>query len=126
MKRIAFGIGARHRRVKKAQVERGVVPNQNRALAVMRFEGSANFFEDALQSVFFVNRWAQRVIGVDACDGQRGGFDVGTVKGFDMKGVGFAAAKYPVRVNIDEYRCNLQQRIFGGIESASLNVNHHR
>ena len=57
--------------VHERQVERGVVANKNGALAVVCPDGTANCAKQALQCVPFIDGGSQRVVWVNAVDGER-------------------------------------------------------
>ena len=55
MEGIALDLRARHRRVQKSEIERGIVADQDRALAAVAAHGFAHFLEDPRQRVFFID-----------------------------------------------------------------------
>ena len=75
MKRVALDLGARHRGVQEPEVERGVVPDQHRAAAVLHAHGAAHLGEDRAERVVLGRGDPQRVVRIDAVDGERGGVE---------------------------------------------------
>ena len=70
VKRIALDGRAFNRLIHEAEIEVGVVPDEYRATTALFAYRSANFPEDALQSVAFVDRRSQWVMGVYAVNSQ--------------------------------------------------------
>src|SRR5205823_9130511 len=73
MKRIALDLRARDCGVQEAQVERGVVADQDRAAAAVGAQRVTDLAEDSLQGIALRQRRTQRVKGIDARDRERGG-----------------------------------------------------
>ena len=63
MKGVAFVVGAFGKGVDEAEVEGGVVTDENRARAFLLFLVGADFVEEALCRLVFVIGRAQRVVG---------------------------------------------------------------
>ena len=126
MKGVAFVVGAFGQRVDEAEVEGGVVADENRARAFLLFLVGADFVEEALRRFVFVIGRAQRVVGVDAGDFQRFGVDVGAGKGVDVVVDGVGAAKTLVFVEVDQHGGEFEQRVFFGVKAAGLDVNDDR
>ena len=51
MKRITLDVGARHRGIEKAEVKKGIVTNQDRALAIVLGHRATHIAKDALQGI---------------------------------------------------------------------------
>ena len=114
MERIALDAGAGHRRIEKRQIEGGVVTHQHRAPAAMAADGGAHGTEDALQRVALVDRRAQRMPGVDLVDLQRGRIEARVLERPHVIGVRLAAVQPAIRIDLDQHRGDLQQRIGAG------------
>src|SRR5215469_3066524 len=126
MEGVALDLGACHRRVEKPQVECGVVTYQDGAPATVRAQGVTYLAEDSLQRIALRDCRPQRMMRVDARDCQRPGIEPCALEGLHVEGVGGAAHEAPGRVDIDQHRGNLQQRIGRGVEAAALDVDGYR
>lgn len=68
MKRAAFVRGATNRSIQKGQIERGIVPDQNCALAFGVVHGLANRYENVIECFAFRTCGAKWVVRIDPCD----------------------------------------------------------
>ena len=127
MKGVALHIGAGDRGIQKAQVESGVVSDQDRAPAVIAAHGMADFAKDPLQGVALGQRRPQRMKGIDARDRQRGWVQAAALEG-PARGTRCVAPRrsVPSPIHVDEHRGDLEQRIGGGVKAAGLDVDRDR
>jgi hypothetical protein len=98
------------------------VAHEDRAAAAVVADGGADFAEDALQGVGFVDGGAQRVKGVDAVHFERDGIHARAFEGLHVEGVALAAADTTVGCDIDDHGGDLQQRVGARVEAAGFNV----
>ena len=111
MKRIALDVGARHRGVEEAQVERRVVADQDRASAAVRADGVAHLAEHALQRVALGHRRAQRVMGSMPVTSSDAGSSREPSKGCTWKACVAPRRSVPLGVHVDQHRGDFEQRI---------------
>ncbi len=111
MERVALDLRARDRRVEEIQVEERVVTHQHRARAFGEAHGVSDLLEDALQGVLLGNRGPQRVMRIDAVDGERSGLEIRPGERRHVIAVRLAARERAVAAHLDEHGRNLQQRV---------------
>ena len=126
MKRIALDLRARDCCVQEAQVERGVVADQDRAAAAVGTQRVTDLAEDPLQGIALRQRRTQRVKGIDARDRERGGIEPPAFERLDVEVMSGAAFQAAVAVHVDEHRRDLEQRIGRRVKAAGLHVDGHR
>ena len=126
MEGIALHVGAGDRGVEEAQIEGGIVADEDRAPALVGAHRVADLAEDSLQRVAFGQRRAQRMVRIDAGDRQRRRIEARAREGLHVVVVGGTAAQRAVGVHVDEHRRNLQQRVGRGVKAAALHIDHHR
>ena len=126
MKRIALDRRAFNGLVEKAQIECGVVTDQDRTLAAVVPHGFADIAEHALQGIPFVDRRTQRVIRVDAVDGQRCRIEIGTFEGLDVETDRRTTFELPGVAKFDQHGGDLEQCISLGIEATGLDIDDDR
>ena len=126
MKGIALDLRARDCGVQEAQVEGGVVADQDRAAAAVGAQRVTDLAEDSLQGIALRQRRTQRVKGIDAGDRERGGIQPPACEGLHVEVMGGAAFQGAVAVHVDEHRRDLEQCIGRGVKAAGLHVDGHR
>src|SRR5690348_1249689 len=85
MKRIAFVSAAAHSLIQEAQIEAGVVADQNRPLATGLAHGLAHGMEDIIQRQSLRQCAAQRVVWIDAGNFQRARIEIRAGERFDVR-----------------------------------------
>ena len=83
VERVALDLRALDGRVQELQVEERVVPDEDRARAIVFLELLADFLEQTFQRFFLIERRAQRMERVDARDLERSGFELRPREGLD-------------------------------------------
>ncbi len=124
MERVALDLGARDGRVEEIQIEVGVVADQDRARAVVLLHRAPYFLEQPGQRFLLRDRRPQRMERIDAGDGQRRRFQLRAGERLDVKAPVFPGREPAVRLQLDQHRCNFQQRIRVRIEAAALDIDH--
>src|SRR5689334_7185881 len=81
-----FVSGAADRGVEKADVERRIMTDQNRALAFVFPEGLADRPENHVERLALLDRRAERVRRIDAGDLERTRVDIRAGKRYDVRG----------------------------------------
>ena len=111
MKRIALDVGTSDSLVQEAEIERGVVADQDGPRTTRLAHRAPHFTEYALQRLFLTHGDSERVMRVDAVDGQRGGLQVRTFEGFYVLAKGLSAAKRAVVTRLDDDGRDLGQGV---------------
>jgi hypothetical protein len=126
MKRVSLNPRPFYRGVQKAKIKMRIVTDKYGAIAFPFTQFGAHIAKHALQCVAFGYRRAQRMMRIDSVDFQRSGFEVRVFKRNDVKTQCIAASQITLVIDIQEYRCNFQQRIGRGIEAAGFNIDYDR
>jgi len=103
MKRIALDRRSFDRLIDEPEVERGIVANQDGALAAIVADRTSYLAKHALQRVALVDSRSQRVVRIDTIYGQRGGFHVCAVERLDVIPNGLATRQDTAITKIDQH-----------------------
>jgi hypothetical protein len=123
MKRIALDLSALHRFVKKSEVERGIVSDENRTRAAVFPHRTPHLAKNSLQRVAFINSRSQRVVRVNPVNSQRCRLEVRALEWLYVIAKRFSAQERAVFLWVDQDRGNFQQCVRPAIEAAGLDVN---
>ena len=126
MERVALVLRTRDRGVEEIEVEVRVVPDQDRALAMVAADRRAHRREHVVERVLLGFGEAERVVEHDAGDFQRLRVDLGARRGLDVRAGHFAGNEFAGIVEFDRDRGDLQQRVPVPVEAAGFHVHHHR
>jgi len=99
-----------------------VVPDQNSTRTPALAHRASHLAKGALQGVALVDGRTQRVMRVDAVDGQGGRFEVGAFERLYVVADRLAASKVAFCVDVDQHRGKLQQCVSRSIEAPGLHV----
>ena len=125
MKRVALDAGAFHRRVQELQIEERVVADEDRAVAALLLDLLADLLEQTAQRFGLVDRGAQRVKRIDARDLQRRRVETRSGKRLHEIAVPLGELEVAVRVEANQDRRDLEQRVGRRVEAAGLDVDDH-
>ncbi|OPZ12157.1 MAG: hypothetical protein BWZ07_01499 [Alphaproteobacteria bacterium ADurb.BinA280] len=123
---VPFVVDAADGGVQKAEIEGGVMANQNRALAAMTLGSGTNGREQMIERLPLIQCATKRVADIDASDFQRSRIDLRAEEWVDMRGDDFAGIDGAVVLHFDRNCGNFQQRMPFGIEAAGFDIDHDR
>lgn len=126
MKGIAFVSGTFDRCIDKAEIEKGVVSDQDGAFAGAGLYRSADRAKDLIECLAFRQCVAKRVTGIDTVEFERLGIEIGAFERHDMAADGLGRFEIARVVHAQDYRGDFQQRIRLGVESRGLHIDHDR
>lgn len=122
MKRIALDRVAQYRFIQEPQVERGIVPDQDRTGASLFPYGAPDLAKNSLQCVAFIDCRSKGVEGVNPVHGQGGWLQVGAFEGLYVITNRFSTQECAVFLRVDQDCSDLQQCVSLAVESAGLDV----
>src|SRR5690606_13287702 len=126
MERVALDRVAGHGRVQELQVEEGVVPDENRPVALLLPDLLADLLKQPAQRVRLVERGPQRMVRIDAGDLQRRGLEIRARKRLHEIAPPLGRLEVAVLVHAHDDGRDLEQRVRRGVETAGLDVDDDR